>query len=81
MPTKWIWEQTAAKLRGHFAYFGVTDNSQALRRFAFEVEKLLAKWLNRRGKKSISWEKLESMRNRLPLPRPRVTVSLFLPLA
>jgi hypothetical protein len=48
-PTGWIWKRVAAILRGHFAYYGVSGNSQALRRFALEVKKLLCKWLNRRG--------------------------------
>jgi RNA-directed DNA polymerase len=79
-PTRWIWEQVAAKLRGHYAYFGVTDNSRAIEQFATEVQKLLAKWLNRRGKhRSVNWEKFNLMRQRFPLPRPRITVSLFLP--
>jgi group II intron reverse transcriptase/maturase len=76
-PTRWIWEQTAAKLRGHLAYFGVTDNSRAIRRYAFEVQKLLAKWLNRRGKHSLNWERFNLMLKRYPLPRPHITVSLF----
>ena len=80
-PTKWIWEQVAAKLRGHYAYFGVTDNSRAMGRFFYEVRRLVAKWLNRRGKKSMSWEKFDLMEKRHPLPKPRVTVRLFLPFA
>ncbi len=79
-PTRWIWEQTAAKLRGHFAYFGVTDNSRAIRRFAFEVQKLLSKWLNRRGKHSLNWKKFNLMLRRFPLPRPLIMVNLLLPL-
>jgi RNA-directed DNA polymerase len=77
-PTKWIWEQAAAKLRGHYAYFGVTDNSRSIKRFANEIQKLLAKWLNRRGKRSLNWEKFNRMLERYPLPKPRVRVSLFL---
>jgi group II intron reverse transcriptase/maturase len=78
-PTRWIWEQTAAKLRGHFAYFGVTDNSRSIEQFANEVQKLLAKWLNRRGKHSLNWEKFDLMLERYPLPKPRIRVSLYQP--
>jgi RNA-directed DNA polymerase len=77
-PTPWIWAQVCAKLRGHYAYYGVTDNLDALRRFAFEVEKLLRKWLNRRGgRRSLNWDKFKLMRKRFPLPRPRITVNLY----
>jgi len=79
-PTRWIWEQVAAKLRGHFAYFGVTDNSEAMGRFAREVQKLLARWLNRRGnRRSLNWQQFNLMLKRFPLPRPRVMVSLWNP--
>jgi len=81
-PTRWIWEQVAAKLRGHYAYFGVTDNSRSIRQFAKEVCQLLRKWLNRRGKRRcLNWEKFNLMSKRFALPQPRVMVSLFLPLA
>ena len=76
-PTRWIWEQTAAKLRGHYAYYGVTDNAASIRRFGLEVRRLLEKWLNRRGKKSLNWEKFNLMLKRLPLPQPRIRVSLL----
>ena len=80
-PTRWIWEQVAAKLRGHYAYFGVTDNSRSIGKFAEEVRKLLRKWLNRRGKgRCLSWEKFNLMIKRYALPQPRVKVNLFLPL-
>jgi group II intron reverse transcriptase/maturase len=36
-----IWQATTRKLRGHFNYFGVTDNSRALYRFKEAVRKLV----------------------------------------
>jgi len=42
------------------------------------VEKLLFKWLNRRGKRNcLNWEKFERMLKRFPLPKPRIRVSMF----
>ncbi len=68
----------AAKLRGHYAYYGVTDNSHAIERFAFEVRNLLFKWLDRRGKRgSMNWEKFNHMLKLFPLPVPKIKVSLF----
>jgi group II intron reverse transcriptase/maturase len=81
-PTRWIWEQARAKLRGHFAYYGVTDNSLAIQKFGAEVAKLLVKWLSRRGKTgAFDWTKFRLMNERFPLPKPHVRVSLFRPLA
>src|SRR4029453_9345152 len=39
-----LWQAMARKMRGHFNYFGVTDNSRALYRFERAVYKLLFKW-------------------------------------
>jgi len=76
--TKELWATAQAKLRGHYAYYGVTDNALGIKRFAREVEKLLFKWLNRRGKRGcLNWEKFCKMLNRFPLPVPRIKVRMF----
>jgi hypothetical protein len=76
--TKELWEEAKAKLRGHYAYYGVTDNSEGIRRFAHEAENLLFKWLNRRGKRGcLSWEKFGKMLELFPLPVPRIKVSMY----
>jgi RNA-directed DNA polymerase len=78
LTTPELMKTAAAKLRGHFAYYGVTDNSEGIGRFAHEVKKLLFKWLNRRGKRGcMSWEKFVKLLERYPLPKPRITVNLF----
>ncbi len=75
---KELWEIAKAKLRGHYNYYGVTDNMRGIVRFGEEVKKLLFKWLNRRGKKNcINWEKFNKMLKRFPLPKPRIRVSMF----
>lgn len=77
-PVRELMPIVAAKLRGHYAYYGVTDNSQAIERFAFEVRKLLFKWLDRRGKRgSMNWEKFNHMLKLFPLPVPRIRINLF----
>jgi RNA-directed DNA polymerase len=66
-----LWQAIAQKMRGHFNYFGVTDNSRALRRFERAVHRLLFKWLNRRSqRRSFSWERFCQYRKRHPLPQP-----------
>jgi group II intron reverse transcriptase/maturase len=78
LPTPELMRIVTAKLRGHIAYYGVTDNSEGIHRFAYEVRLLLFKWLNRRGKRGcMSWEKFHKLLARFPLPRPRIMVNLF----
>ncbi len=78
LKTKDLWETAKAKLRGHYNYYGVTDNLHGIVRFFEEVKKLLFKWLNRRGKKNcLNWEKFNKMLERFPLPKPRIMVSMF----
>jgi RNA-directed DNA polymerase len=78
MKTKELWETAKAKLRGHYAYYGVTDNLPGIKRFGAEVKKLLYKWLNLRGKRGcLNWQKFGEMLKRFPLPEPRIRVSMF----
>jgi group II intron reverse transcriptase/maturase len=78
MKTKELWETAKAKLKGHYAYYGVTDNLSGIKRFREETRKLLFKWLNRRGKRGcLNWQKFEDMLKRFPLPEPRIKVSMF----
>ena len=78
LKTAELWETAKAKLRGHFSYYGVTDNSSGINRFAYEVTCLLHKWLNRRGKRGcLNWEKFTKMLTLFPLPKPRILVSMF----
>jgi len=78
LPTRKLMEKVTVKLRGHFAYYGVTDNTRGIMRFAEDVRKLLFKWLNRRGKRDcMSWEKFMLLLKKFPLPKPLITVNLF----
>lgn len=78
LKTKELWETAKAKLRGHYNYYGVTDNLSGIKRFGREVERLLFKWLNRRGKRNcLNWSEFNVMLKRFPLPKPRIRVSMF----
>ena len=78
MKTKELWEVAKAKLRGHYAYYGVSDNLPGIMRFSEEAKRLLFKWLNRRGKRQgLNWQKFSEMLKRFPLPEPRIKVSMF----
>lgn len=78
LPTAQLMKTVIAKLRGHFAYYGVTDNSNSISCYASQVTKLLIKWLNRRGKRGCcNWDKFRLLLGRCPLPRPCIKVDLF----
>jgi RNA-directed DNA polymerase len=69
--TKQIWSIAAAKLRGHYNYFGYHCNRNKLMHYYHGVIGALFKWLNRRSqRKSLTWEKFRRQLLREPLPLP-----------
>jgi group II intron reverse transcriptase/maturase len=63
----------AQKLRGHYAYFGVSSNYEALARFYRETRRIWQKWLSRRSNAGyVDWNKMLVLLERFPLPRPRI---------
>jgi len=65
-----------AKLRGHFGFYGITGNFEALARYAHEVKRTWQKWLNRRSqRRTMPWERFIRVLRRYPLPRPRIVHS------
>lgn len=66
------------KLKGHYAYYGITGNMRALARFLWEVRRLWRKWLDRRSSGNrLTWEKFVRLIERYPLPPPRVVHSVY----
>jgi hypothetical protein len=66
------------KLRGHFAYYGITGNGEALRRFRDAVARLWRKWLMRRKRHGfIPWTQFLRLLGRYPLPPPVVVHSVY----
>jgi group II intron reverse transcriptase/maturase len=65
-----LWKKAAEKIRGHYAYYGVTFNSRLTLFYKICVQ-LLFKWLNRRSqKRSYSWERFLTRLKAHPLPKP-----------
>jgi RNA-directed DNA polymerase len=63
----------ALRLRGHYAYFGITANFAALRRLLYEVVRTWRKWLSTRSRDGIyTWKRMNALLRRLPLPAPRI---------
>jgi hypothetical protein len=70
------------KLRGHYAYYGITCNMEALGRYYHQVTRAWQKWLSRRSQRAyLSWERFQEMLKRYPLPRPRIVHSAYKPVA
>ncbi len=62
------------KLRGHFAYYGITGNAVSLSRLRHEVAGIWRKWLGRRNRGGpLRWERFAELLKRYPLP-PALTV-------
>jgi group II intron reverse transcriptase/maturase len=66
------------KLRGHYAYYGVTGNSEALSRFLWEVQRHWRKWLYRRNRlRSLNWTMYRRLLQRFPLAPVRTVHSVY----
>jgi group II intron reverse transcriptase/maturase len=72
-PVRDQWTALKRKLLGHFGYFGITGNYQALHNFSVRVVGAWRKWLSRRSQRAwISVEKMKRLLERYPLPQPRI---------
>jgi RNA-directed DNA polymerase len=66
------------KLRGHYAYYGVTGNARALSRFLRMVERAWRKWLSRRSRSaSLTWPQFKHLLHHYPLMPVRVVHSIY----
>jgi RNA-directed DNA polymerase len=64
------------KLMGHFGYFGITGNFDALHRFFRGARRAWRKWLHRRSQRGrMTWDRFKLVLERYPLPRPRIVHS------
>jgi len=73
LPVKEQWETLTGKLRGHFAYYGITGNIESLNRFRYQATRAWHKWLCRRSEKArIPWERFGELEQRYPLPPVRL---------
>lgn len=67
------WKKLCQKVRGHYAYYGVTGNGRMLNNFRHEVRRVWRKWLNRRNReRKMTWAKFERLEKRYPLPLPKI---------
>ena len=76
--TKDWWEILRAKLRGHFQYYGVSENYDGIVRFYKFTIRMVRKWMNRRSqKRKMSWDKFTKYLEHYPLPKPKIVHSFY----
>ena len=66
-------------LTGYYHYYGITDNTESITAFRYNIMRSLFYCLNRRSqKKSYNWvEFLNMLDNSYPLVRPRIYVNIY----
>lgn len=68
-----LMKTVAAKLRGHWNYYGLIGNSQSLSQFRTLSCEILFKWLNRRSqRRSLTWRAFNRLLERHQVPLPRI---------
>ena len=62
------------KLRGHYAYYGITFNGRKLSSYYEQTKRMLHKWVNRRGGKRVwNWEQFSKLTKEwIPLLKPKI---------
>ena len=71
-----LWKTVNAKLRGHYAYYSVSDNWPRLEAFRTAVMWILYQQLNRRSQReSFTWEAWVSYVDRVGLAKPQRVVA------
>jgi RNA-directed DNA polymerase len=71
VPVRAQWASLGAKLRGHYQYYGVAGNRNALQAVYEGVVRAWRQWLNRRSQRArMNWRKFTALLRRYPLPRP-----------
>lgn len=76
--TKEWWKILKAKLRGHYQYYGVSENYDGIVRFYKATVRLVRKWMNRRSqKRKMNWDKFTNYLEHYPLPKPKIMHSFY----
>ena len=79
IPVEDLVKRINQKLRGHYQYYGVTDNTRSVKSYLEAVKWLLFKWLNRRSqRRSYTADTFfNGLLKTFPLLEPSISVSLF----
>lgn len=67
-----IWETVNQKSRGHYNYYGVSDNWNKLTEFKRQLIRAMFYWLRRRSQRSkLNWDKINKLLIIYPLCNPK----------
>ena len=76
--TKDWWKILSVKLRGHYEYYGVSENYRSIHKYYTLAIRLARKWMNRRSqKRTMSWKKMNEYLQLYPYRNP-VLVIIFM---
>lgn len=75
LPVRVQHRSLCAKIRGHYAYFGITGNYRWIRRLWYLIGRLWKRWLDRRNSRPMTWERFARLLQHYPLPRPHIAHS------
>jgi len=72
------WNILKAKLRGHFQYYGVSENYAGIKRFYNSTIRMVRKWMNRRSQKGkMCWDRFLNYLKHYPLPKPKIVHNFY----
>lgn len=64
------------KVRGHYAYYGITGNARALAWYLCAVHRAWRRWLDRRNRqREMTWDRFNRLLEHYRLPPPRIVHS------
>jgi hypothetical protein len=73
-----MWSLLALKVQGHYRYYGVSGNFDAIKSYYRETERQAYRWLNRRSqKKTWNWDSFRTYLTRYPLPLPKLAYAFY----
>lgn len=77
-PVVTLIKELNVKLNGHYNYYGITDNSPGIKKFAYAVRRALLRHLNRRRQgRPCDFLKFTRLMNRYPLAAATIRVSIY----
>jgi group II intron reverse transcriptase/maturase len=66
-------EKLTQKMKGHYAYYGITGNHKRLQWYFNQTRRIWKKWLSRRTRGwTLPWEDFAKLLERYPLPQPHI---------
>jgi len=72
LPMREQHQKLRQKLRGHYAYYGITGNSSRLSAFLSGARRTWKHWLSQRDRTGMTWAAYQRLERRYPLPPARV---------